>query len=61
MDFRDLFEQDILIVKVLLHGTWGEVGEPQHDLFSHLREDLLDFLSKENFQIFSLTLRHVGI
>ena len=49
MDFLDLLEQDILVVKVLLHGTRGEVREPYHNLLRHLREDLLDFLSEESF------------
>lgn len=54
MNFLDLLEQDILIVKVLLHGTRGEIGEPQHYLVCHLGEDLLNFFSKESFQILSL-------
>jgi hypothetical protein len=54
MDFFDLLEQDILIVKVLLHGTWGEVREPQHYLVCHLGEDFLDFFSKESFKVLSL-------
>jgi len=54
MDFFDLLEQDILIVKVLLHCTWGEVREPLHYLVCHLGEDLLDFFSKESFQVLSL-------
>ena len=54
MNFLDLLEQDILIVKVLLHCTRGEVGEPQHYLVCHLGEDLLDFFSKESFQVLSL-------
>jgi len=54
MDFLDLLEQDILIIKVLLHCTWGEVGEPKHDLVCHLGEDLLDFFFKESFQVLSL-------
>ena len=54
MDFLDLLEQDILIIKVLLHGAWGEVGQPKHDLVCHLGEDLLDFFFKESFKVLSL-------
>ena len=61
MDFTGLLLQYILIIKVLLYGTWREIGEPLHYLRSPLWIEFLQLFLQVNLDVFTDWITYVRV